>query len=143
MKIIHKTTGLTLVETVVILFILLILVGIAIPKMRDNAVKKKCEEIPKVLMSFENAQVTHLAESGTLATELSDLPCSIPQSKWFTYHMTGGGKSPAKMMADVAPGVKLGHYKPGSGHASTTITISGTITRSRGTFAQRHLPTFK
>ena len=143
MKIIHKTTGLTLVETVVIFFILLILVGIAIPKMRDNAVREKCKEIPQVLMSFENAQLTHLAETGTLAAKLSDLACSIPESKWFSYHMIGGGNQPATMIADVGPGVKLGRYKPGTGHASTTITIKGVITRSRGKFAQRHLPTFK
>jgi Tfp pilus assembly protein PilE len=143
MKIIHKTAGLTLVETIVILFIFLILVCIAIPKVQDNSVKKKCEEIPQVLMTFEHAQITHLAETGTLATKLSDLPCSIPHSKWFTYQMQGGDKAPATMIATVAPGVKLGRYKPGFGHASTTITISGTVTRSRGEFAQRHLPTFK
>ena len=143
MKIIHHTTGITLVETGVILFISMILIGIAIPKIKDNAVKNRCEEIQNVMLSFENAQIAYLSKTGTLDTSVTDLACSFPQSNYFTYHIVGGGAVPVILFADVAPGVKIGHYGSGTGHASTTIMLSGTVIRSRGIFAMRHLPAFK
>jgi len=121
----------------------MILVGIAIPKMKDNAIKNKCREIQNVMMSFEKAQIAHLQETGTLATATSDFINMASQSNCFTYHMVGGGSVPATLIAEVAPGVKIGKYGPGSGHASTTVMLSGIIIRSRGAFAMRHLPAFK
>ena len=135
--------GFTLVELMVVILVIGVLASLAIPRFMDVVVKAKLSEIPMVMVQYDQAQLSYLAEHGSLAASAQDLSIDAGlRSKWFTYSLSGGGASPATFTADIKPGIVIGPFRKGS-MASTTVDLSGEVVHDPGAFGVKYLPNFK
>jgi hypothetical protein len=139
----QKNAGITVIEALVILFILAILGWISVIKVQDEIVKHIVGAIPRAMEQYKNAQLDYLSKTGKLAASVAELGLAQPRSKWFLYRANGGGASAATYTAIINLGMKLGGYPPGGGYATIIVMPSGKVVRNRGKFEKRHLPDFK
>lgn len=80
-----KQKGFTLIELMVVIVILGILAGIAIPKMFGLSDKSKVSEAPTVLKTYETLQQAYIAEQSKIGTFKSITFEEPKGSQYFTY----------------------------------------------------------
>lgn len=98
-----KQKGFTLIELMVVVVILGILAGIAVPKMFGLSDKSKVQEAPTALKTYETMQGAYIAEQSNTGT-FASIGFNVPNSVYFEYvddfaTATGAGAS-AKLKAD-------------------------------------------
>ena len=104
-----KQKGFTLIELMVVVVILGILAGIAVPKMFGLSDKSKVSEAPQVLKTYETLQQAYIAEQSQIGTFISITFVAPTGSQYFDYH--GDSSSVANAGAGKAYGesrVKIG-----------------------------------
>lgn len=80
-----KQKGFTLIELMVVVVILGILAGIAIPKMFGLSDKSKVSEAPTVLKTYETLQQAYIAEQSKIGYFVSITFNAPTNSQYFTY----------------------------------------------------------
>jgi prepilin-type N-terminal cleavage/methylation domain-containing protein len=129
----RKSKGFTLIELMVVIVIIGILAAIAIPKFMDASTKAKFGEVPVVMGSYDHAQLAYLAETGSIASDGTNLIMDTPASKWFTYSYTAGTGTYS------AGATNLGTV---TGGATSAITSTGAITHTATGNFSKYLPSF-
>jgi len=80
--------GFTLIELMVVIVIIGVLASLAIPRFSQVSARSKAAEGPRLLSMFESAQLTALADNGTLLTTKALLGAAIggfdAKSEWWT-----------------------------------------------------------
>lgn len=119
----HSQKGITVVEIVVISCIVIVLLAIAIPKFMETAVKNKMWDGMTTLMTYESAQLAHLAQKGRIGS-VDSLVFKADSSEYFFFTEDGPGyfKAVAKM--------NIGRFRQGS-LLRTSIDTSGGMPRIR------------
>ena len=79
-----KQKGFTLIELMVVVVILGILAGIAVPKMFGLSDKSKVSEAPSVLKTYETLQQAYIAEQSQIGN-FASITFVVPGSEYFTY----------------------------------------------------------
>lgn len=92
-----KQKGFTLIELMVVVVILGILAGIAVPKMFGLSDKSKVQEAPTALKTYETMQGAYIAEQSTTGS-FASIGFNVPTSVYFEYQddfysPTGSGAS--------------------------------------------------
>ncbi|MBO7501142.1 MAG: type II secretion system protein [Fibrobacterales bacterium] len=80
-----KQKGFTLIELMVVVVILGILAGIAVPKMFGLSDKSKVSEAPQVLKTYETLQQAYIAEQSKIGSFDSITFVKPGASQYFTY----------------------------------------------------------
>ena len=80
-----KQKGFTLIELMVVVVILGILAGIAVPKMFGLSDKSKVSEAPQVLKTYETLQQAYIAEKSKIGKMESITFVKPEGSQYFTY----------------------------------------------------------
>ena len=80
-----KQKGFTLIELMVVVVILGILAGIAVPKMFGLSDKSKVSEAPQVLKTYETLQQAYIAEQSLIGSFESITFNAPDKSQYFTY----------------------------------------------------------
>ena len=80
-----KQKGFTLIELMVVVVILGILAGIAVPKMFGLSDKSKVSEAPQVLKTYETLQQAYIAEQSKIGNFTSITFTAPGASQYFTY----------------------------------------------------------
>ena len=80
-----KQKGFTLIELMVVVVILGILAGIAVPKMFGLSDKSKVSEAPQVLKTYETLQQAYIAEQSKIGSFDSITFVKPTNSQYFTY----------------------------------------------------------
>jgi prepilin-type N-terminal cleavage/methylation domain-containing protein len=138
-----KQMGFTLIELMVVIVIIGVLASLAIPRFTEASDKAKVAEAPRVLASYESAQLAHLAEQnyfGSSADIIFDITAIQSESKWFSYNMNATTGETATASA-TAP-IKIGKIAAGNG-IITTLSNAGTSFHaaiSDKTTVQKYLP---
>jgi prepilin-type N-terminal cleavage/methylation domain-containing protein len=87
-KSLNSKLGFTLIELMVVIVIIGVLASLAIPRFTEASDKAKVAEAPRVLASYESAQLAHLAEQnyyGSSSDIIFDVSAVNSDSKWFKY----------------------------------------------------------
>lgn len=136
--------GFTLIELMVVIVIIGVLASLAIPRFTEASDKAKVAEAPRVLASYESAQLAHLAEQskfGGTGDIIFDLDAVNNDSKWFRYSVGATGDGTAAFGTGSAS-VKIGKIDQSDGIITTLsndgnthhTAITATIT------VQKYLP---
>ena len=80
-----KQKGFTLIELMVVVVILGILAGIAVPKMFGLSDKSKVSEAPQVLKTYETLQQAYIAEQSLIGSFESITFNAPDKSQYFSY----------------------------------------------------------
>ena len=121
-----KQKGFTLIELMVVVVILGILAGIAVPKMFGLSDKSKVSEAPQVLKTYETLQQAYIAEQSQIGSFNSITFVKPTGSQYFTYDeatATGAGKAFATSTK------KIGDCKNGSVWATCVPNSTAEIMR--------------
>jgi type II secretory pathway pseudopilin PulG len=123
-----------------------VLASLAIPRFTEASDKAKVAEAPRVLASYESAQLAKLAESnvyGSTGDIIFDIEVVNSDSKWFAYAGNSGGTNGTTATGQ-AQVTANGIGKITGGGIISTLASDGTITHTSigGTPAQitRYLP---
>ena len=90
-----KQKGFTLIELMVVVVILGILAGIAVPKMFGLSDKSKVSEAPQVLKTYETLQQAYIAEKSQIGSMTSITFVKPEASQYFTYGETSAADGTA------------------------------------------------
>ena len=95
-----KQKGFTLIELMVVVVILGILAGIAVPKMFGLSDKSKVSEAPSVLKTYETLQQAYIAEQSQIGN-FGSITFVVPGSEYFSYtdNAASGGTKCGKATA--------------------------------------------
>ena len=108
-----KQKGFTLIELMVVIVILGILAGIAIPKMFGLSDKAKVQEAPTVLKTYETMQGAYLAEQSTTGN-FDSIGFTVPSSTYFNYTSDFATSTGAGASATLIAGKDIGACKSGA-----------------------------
>ena len=103
-----KQKGFTLIELMVVVVILGILAGIAVPKMFGLSDKSKVSEAPQVLKTYETLQQAYIAEKSQIGTMESITFVKPEGSQYFTYSEVAVNSTSASGVAKATSRVKIG-----------------------------------
>ena len=104
-----KQKGFTLIELMVVVVILGILAGIAVPKMFGLSDKSKVSEAPQVLKTYETLQQAYIAEKSKIGTMVSITFVKPEGSQYFTYDEVAiSDENVAAGIANATSKVKIG-----------------------------------
>ena len=84
-----ENAGFTLIELLVVVLIIGILSAIALPKYELAVEKARAAEPLSALKNLRDAQEIYYMANGSYATNLADLDITLPESKHFTYSISG------------------------------------------------------
>jgi type II secretory pathway pseudopilin PulG len=113
----------TVVELVVLIFIIVILASIAIPKFIEATIKTKMWNGMSTLMTYESAQLAYLAQNSRLGP-IDSLTFKADSSKYFFFTEDGQGYLKATAKKDI------GRFATGS-WLRTTIDTAGGLPKIR------------
>ncbi len=103
-----KQKGFTLIELMVVVVILGILAGIAVPKMFGLSDKSKVSEAPQVLKTYETLQQAYIAEKSQIGTMTSITFVKPEGSQYFTYSEESVAADSKQGVAKATSKVKIG-----------------------------------
>ena len=103
-----KQKGFTLIELMVVVVILGILAGIAVPKMFGLSDKSKVSEAPQVLKTYETLQQAYIAEKSQIGTMTSITFVKPEGSQYFTYSEENVAADSKQGVAKATSKVKIG-----------------------------------
>ena len=103
-----KQKGFTLIELMVVVVILGILAGIAVPKMFGLSDKSKVSEAPQVLKTYETLQQAYIAEQSQIGNFDSITFVKPTASQYFIYKDLAPTGDEAKGGAQAGSRVKIG-----------------------------------
>lgn len=103
-----KQKGFTLIELMVVVVILGILAGIAVPKMFGLSDKSKVSEAPQVLKTYETLQQAYIAEKSQIGTMESITFVKPEGSQYFTYSEESVTGTSKQGVAKATSKVKIG-----------------------------------
>lgn len=103
-----KQKGFTLIELMVVIVILGILAGIAIPKMFGLSDKSKVSEAPTVLKTYETLQQAYIAEKSVIGSFESITFNKPTASQYFTYNDDNSAWANQCGRAEAVSKVKIG-----------------------------------
>lgn len=109
-----KQKGFTLIELMVVVVILGILAGIAVPKMFGLSDKSKVSEAPQVLKTYETLQQAYIAEKSQIGTMNSITFVKPEGSQYFTYSEVAVDSASVAGRAFATSKVKIGDCQGGS-----------------------------
>ena len=113
--------GITLVETLVISFLVLVLLAIGIPKIIEGVMKTKMWEGMTTLNVYESAQLAYFAQNSRIGPIDSLIfTTSLDSSNYFVFRSDGLGRYLATARQPI------GRFKKGS-WLHTQVTIAGGI----------------
>ncbi len=134
--------GFTLIELMVVIVIIGILAALAIPRFTDASAKAKVAEAPRVLASYESAQLARIAETGTPGT-VDEIVFTVPtDSKWWGYAVAGGGAVAATCTGTATN--DIGDF-PAAGTLVTTYNAGTDVfdhTTSAQAATEKYIPNF-
>lgn len=114
----NSQKGMTIIELVVLVLLVIVLTSIAIPKFIEASIKNKMWDGMSTLMTYESAQLAYLAQSNAIGP-LDSLVFKADSSNYFFFSEDGVGyfKATAK--------IKIGKFKQDSWLRSTIDTTGG------------------
>jgi prepilin-type N-terminal cleavage/methylation domain-containing protein len=89
----NSKMGFTLIELMVVIVIIGVLASLAIPRFTEASDKAKAAEAPRILASYESAQLAYIAETGGVggsADLIFNVTAANSDSKWWGYGISGG-----------------------------------------------------
>lgn len=134
--------GFTLIELMVVIVIIGILAGVAIPKFLEASQKAKVSEFPTQLTAIYTGQIAYQTDKGYYVTTFADLRDSAgvdvsSSTRWFTYGLASTTNTAFTATASVKD--------PGYGAVNTTDY--GSIDQSNSKYCtpalQRYCPNWK
>ena len=135
-----KQKGFTLIELMVVVVILGILAGIAVPKMFGLSDKSKVSEAPQVLKTYETLQQAYIAEQSKIGSFTSITFVAPTGSQYFTYdEKTGLTDDSKEGVAKATSKVKIGDCASGKIWSTCVPNSTAEIARRVETDACRKL----
>jgi type II secretory pathway pseudopilin PulG len=128
----------------VVIVIIGVLASLAIPRFTEASDKAKVAEAPRVLASYESAQLAHLAEQskfGASGDIIFDVDAVNNDSKWFKYEV-GADASGETAFGTASASVKIGKIEQSDG-ILTTLSNDGNTHHTAitsVTIVQKYLP---
>ncbi|MDI6831023.1 MAG: prepilin-type N-terminal cleavage/methylation domain-containing protein [Actinomycetota bacterium] len=105
----HRQEGFTLIELMIVILIIGILVGIAVPvflSARSSAEKRTCESNMRTIKSAANVYAatheTYPTSLGQLVPSFIEKPPTCPAAPTASYIVTGGGGAPPAVTCPAA-----------------------------------------
>jgi type IV pilus assembly protein PilA len=86
-----KQKGFTLIELMVVIVIIGILAGVAIPKMFGMSAKAKASEVAPAVSTFERLQQAYVTEAATVGTNLTVIGWKDPGSRFLSFGTPADG----------------------------------------------------
>jgi len=131
-----KMSGFTLIELMVVIVIIGVLASLAIPRFTEASNKAKVAEAPRIIASYESAQLAYVAENGKVgiltdddANQLIfDLKAVQDDSKWFLYEGETNADTTSAVFSATAA-ANMGPFEKDTHGMNTTVTDAGVTTR--------------
>jgi prepilin-type N-terminal cleavage/methylation domain-containing protein len=144
----RNTKGFTLIELMVVIVIIGVLASLAIPRFTEASDKAKVAEAPRIIASYESAQLAKLAESNFYGGDediIFNLAAVNSDSKWFTYSLalTGTATATTGATGTATPIANIGKFL-----ATNNLRVSfddqgvASRTASDATVAKKYVPNF-
>jgi len=118
--------GFTLLELVIVIIVIGILAGLAMPQYFRVVEKGRVAEGLQILGLLRAAQLRYYAEKAVYTATVTDLDFEYTTPKYFTIAAVAGP-------TNLATATRNGINNPGYGSYALTIAVDGTITCSGGT----------
>jgi len=116
----------------VVIVIIGILAALAIPRFTEASNRARAAEAPRVLASYESAQLAHVAESGRVGASdalIFNLTAVDNDSRFFTYTMGAVGTEATSAVLTASASGNIGDWTNGS-NISLAVNITGSVWRT-------------